>query len=114
MIRPPAVAALLLLSVGPVRAQQDEGDTAPMVVTTDTSAYCLRLWQQIHAHAPLPREVRELQSEGMDLCNGGQVRGGINRLRRALMMLRAGHEAPGARAQDVADPPKPAAPGPHP
>ena len=110
MIRLVVIAAPLLLSAGAIRAREDDGPTAPMVVTSDTNAYCLSLWQQIHVHAPLPREVRDLQTEGRNLCREGQVRGGINRLRRALMVLRAGSAPPSVRTQEVGDPPRPAAP----
>ncbi len=108
MIRLPVLATLLLLSGGSAYAQPDDGPTAPMVVTTDTSAYCLSLWQQIRAHGVLPREVHELQTEGRDLCQQGQVRGGINRLRRALMVLRTEPRLPDAQAQVIGDPPQPA------
>ena len=110
MMRPPVLAALLLLSGGAAHARQDEGPVAPMVVTTVTGTYCLSLWQQIRDHGVLPRQVRDLQTEGRELCRQGQVRGGINRLRRALMVLRNEHKLGDAQAQAVGDPPQPAVP----
>jgi hypothetical protein len=92
MIRLPVLASLLLLSSGQVRAQ-DQDAPVPMAVTSDTGAYCQILLAQIRAHGALPPAVRDLQAEGRDLCNEGQIRGGINRLRRALMVLHSSQEA---------------------
>lgn len=105
MIRFPLVVASLLSCCGPAARCQD----APaMVVTTDTRAYCVSLSQQIRQYGTLPREVRELQVEGHGLCEAGKVRGGINRLRRALMVLRAGARPPAV--ENVASPSKPSQP----
>ncbi len=60
---------------------------AAMIVTSDSSAYCHTLSGAIEAHGALPREVRDLKVEGDGLCNGGHIRGGIARLRRALLVL---------------------------
>lgn len=77
----------LLLGGGATAAQDAGPDGAPMVVTTDTRAYCLTLSAQIETYRSMPREVRDLQVEGRALCGEGYVRKGINRLRRALMVL---------------------------
>jgi hypothetical protein len=37
-------------------------------------------------HSTLP-DVERLLSEGTDMCGRGQIRGGIRRLRRALVIL---------------------------
>ena len=74
-------------------------DAQTMIVTSDSSAYCRTLSAAIDAHGVLPREVSDLKAEGDGLCGAGQVRGGIARLRRALMVL---HQEPPADA-----------PGPH-
>ena len=101
-------APLLLLS-GRVAAQDEAPPPPPMIVTSDTADYCARLWRQIQARgSAVPAVVRDLGEEGHSLCDDGQVRGGINRLRRALMMLqderknRRGNEPPGDR--DGSDP----------
>lgn len=116
MNRAPVVATLLLLSSSHVGAQETEATPAPMVVTTDTIAYCLTLAGQISAkgeHGGLPREVRDLQAQGRDLCAEGHVRGGINRLRRALMVLQDQLPPGSPGAQEVGDPPTPAETAPH-
>ncbi len=68
------------------------GDAPVLEVTTDSRAYCRTLSRQIETYRNLPREVRDLQAEGGMLCDEGQVRGGINRLRRALMAIRSERE----------------------
>ena len=68
------------------------GDSMPAVVTTDTPEYChnlfVRISDAIHAATtPPPVEVVSLSTEGERMCNDGLTRGGILRLRRALMIL---------------------------
>jgi hypothetical protein len=87
------VAAPLGGLAGHAAAPEDGADKQVMVVTTDSSAYCRTLSGTIEAHGALPREVRELKAEGDGLCKQGQVRGGITRLRRALLVLRMGQPA---------------------
>lgn len=65
---------------------------APVVVTTDTPQYCLHLLDKVSelmrlAPAP-PPEVTSLSTEGQRMCGQGQTRGGITRLRRALVLLK--------------------------
>ena len=56
-------------------------------VTTDTPAYCALLGHDVAArHSALP-EVERLLTEGEAMCARGQIRGGILRLRRALLIL---------------------------
>ncbi len=90
MNRLPVLACLLLLSSGQLQAQ-DRDAVAPMVVTSDTGAYCQTLLAEIRAYPSLPPAVRELRQDGSRLCDEGLVRSGINRLRRALMVLHSGH-----------------------
>ena len=94
MNRLPVLACLLLLSSGQLRAQ-DHDTAVPMVVTSDTDAYCRTLLAEIRAYPTLPPAVRALTHDGSRLCDDGLVRSGINRLRRALMVLHSGHAAPG-------------------
>ena len=91
-------------------APPSPGVGAPIRVTTDTPEYCEQLSQRVmHAEhllraiapasssvqppaiARLDRrsEVEELAAEGHDMCATGLIRGGLLRLRRAWMLLRA-------------------------
>lgn len=68
-------------------------DDPPRVIT-DTSDYCRQLRRMVEdgvrqATVPPPWGVAMLTDEGARMCDQGLVRGGIVRLRRALMMLRA-------------------------
>src|SRR5215472_14182053 len=68
------------------------GEAPPQEVTTDTPAYCLRLLDQVgelvrNTASPPPQEVTFLSSEGQRMCDQGQTRGGIMRLRRALLLM---------------------------
>ena len=103
MIRLILLGALLLLAGGQARSDAQPvvqqgtpsrrlGDAPVLEVTTDSRAYCRTLSRQIETYRNLSREVRDLQAEGGMLCDQGQVRGGINRLRRALMAIRSGQE----------------------
>jgi len=65
----------------------------PTRVLTDTSGYCLQLRLMVEdvarrATTPPPFRVMALTDEGRRMCEEGQIRGGITRLRRALIMLR--------------------------
>ena len=72
------------------------GQPAPQRVTSDTPEYCLRLMDRVSelvrvATDPPPQEVTALSSEGQRMCDEGHTRGGILRLRRALMMMHWGN-----------------------
>ena len=84
------VSGLLVSSAG--------GDSLPAVVTTDTPEDCQKLFVRISeaiqaATAPPPLEVASLSTEGERMCNDGLTRGGILRLRRALLILQQGTTA---------------------
>jgi len=87
---------LLLLNGGAAAAG---ADSAPSVVTTDTPEYCQKLSDRIGqeiqtATGPPPVEVASLSTEGRRMCHDGLTRGGILRLRRALLILEQGSAAP--------------------
>ena len=68
------------------------GQPAPQRVITDTPEYCLQLLDRVSqmvrvASSPPPQEVSSLSTEGQRMCDQGQTRGGILRLRRALMLM---------------------------
>ncbi|MBB2191488.1 hypothetical protein HLH34_16250 [Gluconacetobacter azotocaptans] len=66
------------------------GDDAghPVIITSDSRAFCDRLITIIDAYGPPPREVRDLRFQGAHLCAEGKVRSGIVQLRRALVALK--------------------------
>lgn len=64
----------------------------PQQVTSDTPEYCLHLLDRVSelvrvSASPPPQEVTSLSSEGQKMCDQGQTRGGILRLRRALILM---------------------------
>jgi hypothetical protein len=68
------------------------GDSLPAIVTTDSPEYCQKLFDRISevihtTTAPPPVGVASLSREGQRMCNDGLTRGGILRLRRALLLL---------------------------
>jgi hypothetical protein len=70
------------LGGGPV-----QGTDPPMAVLTDTPEFCAQLAHWITEQPSRNVEVKHLLHEGRQLCDGGQVRMGIARLRRALLIL---------------------------
>ena len=56
-------------------------------LTTDTPAYCTQLAHDVAARHSASPEVERLLTEGEAMCARGQIRGGILRLRRALLIL---------------------------
>jgi hypothetical protein len=74
-------AAPCLLSVH-ARAQQ-----APVVVLTDTVEYCDQLQHRLLDHPGWTTDVKRLFAEGRQMCDHGDIRLGINRLRQALRIL---------------------------
>lgn len=64
----------------------------PMEVTSDTPEYCQHLLNRVTelirlAAVPVPTDVTNLRSEGERMCDHGQTRGGIMRLRSAIMLM---------------------------
>ncbi len=91
----PLVVALFLCAAdGHAAPDTGTADSGAMIVTSDSGAYCHTLSNVIETHGKLPREVRELKAEGDGLCSEGRVRGGIARLRRALLVLHKSAMAP--------------------
>lgn len=86
------LGAALLISGAPVSAQVSAPGTPPMEVITDTPEYCQKLLTRISdlirlATAPVPHQASDLTKEGRRMCDHGQTRGGIMRLRSALMLM---------------------------
>jgi hypothetical protein len=63
-----------------------------MEITTDTPEYCQKLLRRISemvrvAAVPVSHEASDLTTEGQKMCDHGQTRMGIMRLRSALMIM---------------------------
>jgi hypothetical protein len=87
-------ATTVWLGAMPVASQ-----SPPQQVITDTPEYCLHLLDRVSelarvAATPPPQEVTYLSSEGQRMCHQGQTRGGILRLRQALMLMMRQDERP--------------------
>jgi hypothetical protein len=96
MLTTRSLAAFLLLALGTASSFSQTAPPPPSAgpawVTTDTPEYCQTLAERV-ARAELarpnaPRQVEELAQEGHQMCSTGRIRGGLVRLRRALLMLR--------------------------
>jgi hypothetical protein len=74
---------LLLLLASPCFAD----DPPSFALTSDTPAYCAQLARQIADRHSTVSDVQRLLGEGREMCDRGQIRGGIRRLRRALVIL---------------------------
>jgi hypothetical protein len=67
------------------------GESTPEMVTSDTLTYCRQLALQLDqlksASSNPPQSVNDLYVAGKDMCESGSIRGGILRLRSAIVML---------------------------
>jgi hypothetical protein len=67
------------------------GESPPEKVTSDTLTYCrhlaLQLDQLKSASSNPPQTVNDLYIAGKDMCESGSIRGGILRLRSAIVLL---------------------------
>lgn len=87
-----AAPAVLSVPDSPVAAQGQRVQGGPMEITSDTREYCLHLLDRVSSlvrlsATPVPSEVTTLSAEGERLCDRGQPKPGILRLRRALMIM---------------------------
>jgi hypothetical protein len=90
-----ALAVPLSIGLGfAVMPSPAAGQSTPEQVTTDTPQYCLQLLdrvsEMVRVNTHPPQEVTDLSTEGERMCDQGQTRGGIMRLRRALVLLQQG------------------------
>ena len=76
----------------PGRAQEQPG----LALTTDTPAYCAQLARQVEARHSTMMDVQRLLAEGRQMCDHGEIMGGVKRLRRALVLLHHKTARPGA------------------
>jgi hypothetical protein len=98
MMRHVSEALLVALALGQlVLGQRAHAQSSDPTVTSDSSEYCDVLMDKYTglvrtASMPPPIAAAELSEEGKRMCVNGQVRGGVMRLRRALLMLRHGED----------------------
>ena len=64
----------------------------PMTVTTDTPEYCLSLAAHMESQGEMTPNARVLWQRGRSMCEHGHIRGGLARLRRAMMVIRGAAE----------------------
>ncbi len=76
------LAVALLFVAGGVTHAED-----PECITSDTPAYCAKLARQMNALSYMPPHARTLRAEGQAMCEHGQVRAGLARLRRAMVIV---------------------------
>jgi hypothetical protein len=93
------LAAMALASVLLFSGSGGADQSAPMRITTDTPEYCRqlddRLARMLSATSMSSTEdVQQLSTDGKRMCNQGEVRGGILRLRQALVLLQMVQGAP--------------------
>ena len=87
------VAVLAPLGItGAARAQpldQPMDNVPPPHLTTPTADYCAHLNREVGRQPGPPQpSARTLAEEGARMCDRGHYRGGVVRLRRALMIMR--------------------------
>ncbi len=80
-------APLLLSGLVVLAATRLHAQPPPVAVTTDTPEYCERMTARVETCPDLTAEMHRLLDEGRHLCGRGEVRGGIMRLRRALLLI---------------------------
>lgn len=77
------------LTVG--MAVSAHGQSRDPIITSDTPAYCGVLKNRINGltrGGAVSNEAVTLSAEGERMCEQGQIRGGIMRLRRAIAIMR--------------------------
>lgn len=88
-------AAGLVVGLGALAAASSlrtHAQPRDLEVTSDTPEYCLRMLDRLSdqvrlSQSPPPPEVIHLSTEGHRMCDQGQTRAGIMRLRQAWMMM---------------------------
>lgn len=83
---------------GPMARVAAAGDQVTPKITSHSQAYCDHLSERLDAmilvaRVPPSSEMISLAEEGRRMCDLGQMRGGILRLRRALLLLQEAAES---------------------
>jgi len=76
----------------PVAGPPPAAAEGPLRITSDTLAYCQNLRAQVNAlmrreGGAVSAEVMRLRATGQRLCAEGEIRGGVLRLRGAVLLL---------------------------
>jgi hypothetical protein len=79
-----------LASAAAVSESRQGGEAGVLRVTTDTREYCDSLAQEVTTRraGAAAAEAVALAEEGQRMCANGLVRSGVQRVRRALLILR--------------------------
>ena len=94
-VYPRAMRALLLSALALLAVPRLHAQSPALAVTTDTPEYCEHMTARVETCPDLTVEMRRLLDEGRHLCGRGEVRGGIMRLRRAMLLIQGrDHAAP--------------------
>jgi hypothetical protein len=72
----------------PIVPKSPDDESEPMQFLGDTPEYCAQLERIIARQPNRPAEVRDMVTQGHQMCDHGQLRIGILYMRRALMILR--------------------------
>jgi hypothetical protein len=62
-------------------------EAPPVRVLSDTVEYCTHLQQLVQERPARPPDVNKLFADGRRMCEHGEVRRGVSRLRNALWLL---------------------------
>jgi hypothetical protein len=62
----------------------------PECITSDTPAYCAKLALKMNTLGAMPPHAHALWLQGQAMCERGQIRAGLARLRRAMIIVRNG------------------------
>ncbi len=81
------IAALLVFGVNSASRADD-----PECITSDTPAYCEQLATKMNTLGSMPPRAHALWLQGQALCERGQIRAGLARLRRAMIIARNGDD----------------------
>jgi hypothetical protein len=95
MNRLPAFVVLSLLVLGGSALAQPVPGNAPPHMTTQGAEYCAHLNGELaqaqHDRGQAPGEALLLADEGARMCERGHYHAGVQRLRRALSIMRGGN-----------------------
>ncbi len=98
VMRAPIASRILLVTLISLAAVSARAQARDPIVTSDLARVCggvlmSRISGLTHTTAmPPPTEAAALSQEGQRMCVHGQTRGGIMRLRRALLIMRGGED----------------------